>query len=111
MVSSVSAAKPSAMTAAYKRQEVGVLDAAALRPPLHLLPSLAQRRGTPHPPPLAPPHRVAGRLVRAARCCPRQQPVPHSALSTGFTFKFTARIFRAQLRTFVTSLAPPPCKR
>jgi hypothetical protein len=35
------------MTAAYKRQEVGVLDAAALRPPLHLLPSLAQRRGTP----------------------------------------------------------------
>ena len=99
------------MTAAYNRQEVGVLDAAALRPPLHLLPSLAQRRGTPHPPPLARPHRVAGRLVRAARCCPRQQPVPHSALSTGFTFKFTARIFRAQLRTFVTSLAPPPCKR
>ena len=70
-----------------------MLDAAALRPPLHLLPSLAQRRGTPHPPPLARPHRVAGRLVRAARCCPRQQPVPHSALSTGFTFKFTARIF------------------
>jgi hypothetical protein len=48
------------------------------RPPLHLLPSLAQRRGSSHPPPLAPPHRVGGRLVRAARCCPRQQPVPHS---------------------------------
>jgi hypothetical protein len=84
-------------------------------PPLHLLPSLAQRRGTPHPPPRAPPHRVGGRLVRAARCCPRQQPVPHSGRPC------FQRVLPSDSRRgssgaaahvrHVTPLAPPPCKR
>ncbi len=85
--------KPSAMTAAYNHQEMDVLDAAAQRPP----PSSSTVAGAAswHTSSAfsCPPHRVAGSLVRAARCCPRQQTVPHSALSTGFTFKFTARIF------------------